>query len=324
MPIPNDNEIVVRNRAVAINPVDWVVQNMGLMNPDYPFIGGYDAAGEINAVGSAIKNFKVGDRVASLHGAYSAGKQDNSKGAFQLFAKTDKSSVAKIPDYISYAEASVLPLCFSVAASAMFGSTTLGLKPLPHINPKPTEKIVLIWGGSSSVGACAIQLAIGAGYEVATTAGGSNLDYCKSLGAKYAFDRSKSTVVEDVVAALQGQDFGGAFCAGTAASEAIQQCGQIAHQLGGHKFVATVKPPQWPVEQGLPDGVGQSPGEMSFFALRILFLVRSIMTDTTMTYSMGNGHFKGRALGLGRMAADRPGHWGHEVLAPSSHVWPRP
>jgi NADPH:quinone reductase-like Zn-dependent oxidoreductase len=271
MPVPTDNEIVIHNKAVAINPADWGVQNMGVMNPDYPLIGGSDAAGEIAAVGSAIKKFKVGDRVVALVGAYHPVKQDNSRGAFQLFSKTDENCVAKIPDNISFAEASVLPLCFSVAASGLFGSTTLGLKPLPYINPKPTRKVVLIWGGSSSVGACAIQLAIGAGYEVATTAGILNLDYCKSLGAKYVFDRSKSTVVEDVVAGLKNQDFGGAFCAGTLASEAIQQCGQIAHQLGGHKFVSTVKVPQMPLEQGLPDGVGQSAGEIIFHALTLFF-----------------------------------------------------
>ncbi|MCG8399808.1 alcohol dehydrogenase catalytic domain-containing protein, partial [Bacillus atrophaeus] len=60
------DEIVVRNRAVSINPMDWIKQVAGdfLFNwIKYPFVLGSDSAGEVVEVGSAVTRFKVGDRV---------------------------------------------------------------------------------------------------------------------------------------------------------------------------------------------------------------------------------------------------------------------
>lgn len=68
-PTPNENEIIVKNRAVAINPVDWFQQEMGpevIPFLKYPAILGYDVAGEVEALGSGVTKFKVGDRVAGL------------------------------------------------------------------------------------------------------------------------------------------------------------------------------------------------------------------------------------------------------------------
>ena len=63
---PRENEIVVRNHAIAINPLDWLTQSLGdLFLPwiKYPFIAGSDVAGEVVEVGSGVSRFKVGDRV---------------------------------------------------------------------------------------------------------------------------------------------------------------------------------------------------------------------------------------------------------------------
>jgi NADPH:quinone reductase-like Zn-dependent oxidoreductase len=149
----------------------------------------------------------------------------------------------------------------STAASALFQTDTLAL-PHPQVNPKPTGKVVLVWGGSSSVGACAIQLVVGAGFDVATTASSHNLEYCKTLGAKYVFDHAKDNVVEDITSALKGVDFGGAFCA-IINSDVIKQCAQIASELGGNKFVSTVRPTTMPLQDGLPSDVKTSNGEMT-------------------------------------------------------------
>ena len=258
MPEPGANEIVIRNHAVAINPTDWAIQVMSHVQVTYPFIAGCDASGEISAIGSAIKDFKIGDRVTAILGAY--GSENTSRAAYQLFSLAAQNAVAKIPDNVSYAEGSVLPLAISTAASALFQADTLGL-PLPQTNPTPTGKVVLVWGGSSSVGACAIQLIVAAGFDVATTAGSQNLEYCKTLGAKHVFDHTKDGVVEDIVAALTGQEFGGAFCA-IMSADVIKQCAQIASQLGGNKFVATVLPTTMPLRDDLPSDVKTCNGEM--------------------------------------------------------------
>ena len=261
MPVPESGKVVIRNRAVAINPVDWAMQAMGIAitTQTYPFIEGHDAAGEITAVGSAVKDFKIGDRVVAMLNA--SGNQNLSDAAFQLFSSAAENSIAKLPDNVSYAEASVLPLCISTAASALFQADTLAL-PHPQVNAKPTGKVVLVWGGTSSVGACAIQLVIGAGFDVATTASSHNLDYCKTLGAKYVFDHAKDSVVEDITTALKGVEFGGAFCA-ILNPVVIKQCAQIASELGGHKFVSTVLPNTMPLQDGLPSDVKTCNGEMN-------------------------------------------------------------
>jgi len=258
LPEPKPNEVIVRNHAVAINPVDWAMQNMVGFPLEYPFIEGCDAAGEITAVGSAIKNFKIGDRVIAI--TDSLGSKSVSNAAFQLFFSAGEGGLAKIPDHVSYVDASVLPLGISTAASGLFQSDTLAL-PLPRIDAKPTGKVVLVWGGSSSMGSCAIQLVVGAGFDVATTAGSKNLEYCKSLGAKYAFDHTKEDVVEEITTALKGVDFAGVFCA-IMVPDVIKQCAQIASKLGGNKFVSTVLASTMPLQDGLPEDVKTSNGEM--------------------------------------------------------------
>jgi NADPH:quinone reductase-like Zn-dependent oxidoreductase len=262
MPVPSADEVVIRNHAVAINPVDWAMQAMGIaiVVQKYPFIEGFDAVGEVTEIGSNVKDFQVGDRVVAQLGSSGFLEFNISNAAFELFCATKQNYIAKIPDNVSYAEASVLPLALSTTASALFQSDTLGLS-LPEINIKPTSKVVLIWGGSSSLGACGIQLVIGAGYDVATTASSHNLEYCKSLGAKYVFDHTKATVVQDIVSALKGEEFGGAYCA-IIDAEVIKQCGQIASELGGHKFVATVLPSAMPLQDGLPSDVKTSNGKL--------------------------------------------------------------
>ena len=64
LPPPAADEIRIRNAAIAINPIDWILQEIALLPwLEYPAILGSDVAGEVAAVGSAVERFKVGDRV---------------------------------------------------------------------------------------------------------------------------------------------------------------------------------------------------------------------------------------------------------------------
>lgn len=259
MPVPSTTEIVVRNHAVAINPVDWAVQSFGMFPIPYPTILGLDAAGEITAIGPLVKNLRVGDRVVTSLDPFA--QKDSRRGAFQLFSLGREEGTAKIPESVSYSEAAVLPLAVSTSASALFQADRLGLQ-LPSSNTTPTGKVVLIWGGATSLGACAIQLVIAAGYDVATTASSRNLDTMRALGAKFAYDYTKDGVVDDIVNDLKHLDFAGAYCA-VLAPESITQCAQIAIKLDGKKFVQTVVGLERPFPDGLPDGVEYSKGKNS-------------------------------------------------------------
>jgi NADPH:quinone reductase-like Zn-dependent oxidoreductase len=63
LPIPGPGEIIVKEIAVGLNPVDWKIQAYGIFATVYPAILGSDAAGEVEAVGEGVTQFKKGDKV---------------------------------------------------------------------------------------------------------------------------------------------------------------------------------------------------------------------------------------------------------------------
>lgn len=62
-PTPEDDEIIVKNHAVAVNPVDWKIQDYGFFIQTWPNVLGEDFAGEVVEVGKNVSKFKKGDRV---------------------------------------------------------------------------------------------------------------------------------------------------------------------------------------------------------------------------------------------------------------------
>ncbi len=239
---PHENEIVIRIRAAAINPIDWLMPLIGDFAfpwTKYPTILGSDAAGEVVEVGAAVSRFRVGDRV--LGHAVGTDKTRNSaaEGAFQAYTVLLDHMAAPIPDAMAYENAAVLPLALSTAACGLFEKDQLALA-YPGAGAKPTGKTLLVWGGSTSVGSNAIQLAVAAGYEVITTASPKNFDYVKRLGASQAFDYRNRTVVKDIIKAFDGRTIAGALAIGVGSAEA---CLDIVHACKGDKVVATATPP---------------------------------------------------------------------------------
>jgi len=239
---PGEGQISVRNRAVAINPVDWMQQAIGdLIFPwvKYPFVLGSDLAGDVVAVGEGVTRFKVGDRVLG-HGAGSDPQRNSAaEGAFQSHTLVLEHMASPIPDTMSYESASVVPLGLSTAASGLFQKDHLALD-YPSAAPSPNGKTVLIWGGSTSVGSNAIQLAVAAGYEVVTTASPRNFAYVRSLGASQVFDYKAKTVVEAVIQALQGKTVVGALAIGATSAPA---CVEIVGRCKGVRFVSLASYP---------------------------------------------------------------------------------
>ena len=86
MPKPNSNEVVIKNHAIAINPVDWKIQDSGMFIKNWPIVIGCDVAGEITEVGSDVKHLSKGDRVFGH--TTSLVTQDSKNGAFQLYSAT--------------------------------------------------------------------------------------------------------------------------------------------------------------------------------------------------------------------------------------------
>jgi len=265
---PGKNEIVVKNGAVAVNPVDWFKQLTGdLMFSwiKYPCILGSDVAGEVVEVGDTVSRFSVGDRVLGHALGMSKARNSATEGAFQAYTILLDHMATPIPDVMSYESATVLPLGVSTAACGLFQKDYLALQQ-PSVPPKPTGKILLVWGGSTSVGSNAIQLAVAAGYEVITTASPRNFDYVRKLGASQVFDYNGKNVVRDVIKAFAGKTSAGALAIGTGSAE---PCLDIVHGCPGNKFVAMTSAPV--AFEKLPDGGGMS---LPFIAL-IARLVRA-------------------------------------------------
>ncbi|KAL2049034.1 hypothetical protein ABVK25_010705 [Lepraria finkii] len=256
---PNSNQILIKNHAVAINPVDWASQNMGQdLFPflKFPCILGHDAAGEVIAVGSAVTRVKVGDRVLG----HASGNGHGNRGepaAFQEYTLLTDNLFSPIPDSMSFEEASVLPLGLSTSACGIFQKDFLAL-PQPSVDPKPLGKTLLIWSGASSVGCNAIQLGVAAGCDVITTCSPKNYELVKKLGASQAFDYNSDTVVSDILTYLEDKTIAGAVGIGNVNAiraghglNATKMVLEIVSKAKGNKFAAMAMRYEGPV----PDGV---------------------------------------------------------------------
>jgi len=217
---PAPTQIVIRNRAIAVNPLDDIKQSSGnLMYGWLPTrtVLGEDVAGEVAEVGSAVTRFAVGDRVVGYAVGMEKGRRHAAEGGFQLYTVVESALAAPIPEGMRFENAAVLPLGISTAASALFQKDQLGLRH-PGTAGTPNQTVV-VWGGSTSVGMNAIQLAAAAGYEVVSTASEHNHQRLRELGATTVFEYAQ---LSQLIASLQGKQVAGILALGTgSAAKAI-------------------------------------------------------------------------------------------------------
>ena len=199
-PEPRSNEVVFKVISAALNYDDiWGMRGKPLAIP-LPHISGTDAAGEVVAIGSDVKNIKVGDRVVS-HGNMScrvcksctAGREFNCKkrtiwgfetgplwGGYCQFTHLPEVNVLKIPEGVSYDQAAAASMTLLTSWHMLVGRA--------KIQP---GQLVLIMGGSSGIGTFGIQIAKLFGCTVIATASPEKLDKLLSLGADFAVDHRK-------------------------------------------------------------------------------------------------------------------------------------
>lgn len=128
------------------------MQDTPYLKMEYPIILGTDVAGTIAQLGSSVTRFKIGQRVIGHCDSLLTGKTTNA--GYQLYTTCLEILVSAVPDSLPLANAAVLPLSISTAAAGLCKILKL---PFPSLEPKPTGKTVLIWGGSSSSGSASIQ-----------------------------------------------------------------------------------------------------------------------------------------------------------------------
>ena len=254
-----DDELVIQNHAVAINPVDWKIQDSGGFGLTYPAILGSDVVGGIIEVGKDLKKeFKVGQRVMAHAMGIGRGP---AYGGFQMYPCLRGETVARIPDDMKFDEAVVMPLSISTAAAGLYMKATLGLEyptttksstsQESETKKKKSKGTLLLWGGSSSVGSSVIQLAAASGYDVITTASPSNYGYCYKLGAMIVMDYHNPAIVKILTAMLKDRKVMGAYDA-IGAESTVKQCAEILAELdgGGKRIASVVSAPE-----DLPEGV---------------------------------------------------------------------
>jgi NADPH:quinone reductase-like Zn-dependent oxidoreductase len=240
---PSTNELVIKTKAIALNPADGAVQRLGILLKDYPAILGCDVAGEVVEVHPSLADvYHVGDRVIGAASCLNRKEDKYCYSAFQEYVVLKLPSIAKIPEEVAYEDAAVLPLGINTAASCLFMDKTLGLK-TPSIDGTNASqgKTLLVWGASSSVGSCGVQMATHAGYEVVGVASKRNHEMIKGLGASVCFDQSDPTLVDDIVTYLNGKEVVGAYSA-IASDSALNAMCEILDRSGGRKLVASVRP----------------------------------------------------------------------------------
>ena len=236
---PDTNEVLVKIHAVAVNPVDHYRQNAGMFITSYPWIVGCDGAGIVEQVGTAVTHVKPGDRVTVLADEFHTRKSTHS--AFQQYVTVRAAGVSTIPDSISFADASVLPLGLTTAAGMLYETVTLNLT-WPEIAKKASDnkEVLIVWGGSSSVGVGAIQLAKASGYHAIGISSSRNFDLMTQSGSDANFDYHDGNMVDELCKFVEDKKW---VLAGVAAAvmgdEVMKGCGQIATRLPGHKFVST-------------------------------------------------------------------------------------
>ncbi|MCJ1434117.1 hypothetical protein MMC27_003483 [Xylographa pallens] len=240
---PSAHELVIRTKVVALNPADVVIQKRGILLQAFPAILGFDVAGEVVEVGSSLADaYAVGDRVIGAGTCLQRKDGAYCYAGFQAYVVLRAPFVTKIPDAVAYEDAAVLPIGINTAASCLFMDATLGLH-APSVDGVITRqgKTLLVWGASSCVGSCGVQMATQAGYEVVGVASERNHEMVRGLGASMCFDQSDATLVDDVVAYLKGKEVVGAYDA-ISTDPTLNAICEILDRSGGRKLVAAVIP----------------------------------------------------------------------------------
>lgn len=189
-PVPQDNEVLIRMRAVAVNTGDCELRSpkipnliwffvrlyFGLFKPRKKVLGAY-LSGEIESVGKTVERFKSGDTVFACSGPRF--------GAYATYiCLPEDDAIALKPGNMTFEEAATVPL--GLDALHFLGKASL----------KPEQK-VLVNGAGGGIGTIAVQIAKQSGAEVTAVDRAEKLDMLRSVGADYVIDYKQEDFAEN-------------------------------------------------------------------------------------------------------------------------------
>ncbi|WP_231755400.1 alcohol dehydrogenase catalytic domain-containing protein [Bordetella sp. N] len=164
MPRPEPGQLLVRNRMIGLNPVDWKVLDGKLPSWQTGHIPGVDGAGVVAAVGAGIPAEWLGRRVAyhtTLHG----------HGSFAEYTPVAARALLRLPDAVDD----------EVAASFPCPALTAWLA-IDKVPVKPRQPL-LVSGAGGAVGQYLVQFAVARGFTVTVMANARHWDRLRALGA---------------------------------------------------------------------------------------------------------------------------------------------
>ncbi len=186
-PAPNADEVLVKVLGISVNPADWHSMRgkplfsratLGLRRPKHRILG-VDIAGQVEAVGSSVTQFKPGDEIY-------ANLLDHGYGGFAEYASVPVDVCSLKPANLSFEEAAAVPMA---AVTALQG--------LHHHGTIRPEQKVLINGASGGIGTFAVQIAKSYGPEVTGVTSTRNIDLVGSLGADHVVDYTRTDFLGD-------------------------------------------------------------------------------------------------------------------------------
>lgn len=181
MPVVSERTILIKVKAMSINPLDWKVRNgeMKLMSGSkFPRGTGIDFSGIVEATGDNITKYKKGDEVFGLLDVFKG-------AALAEYILVEEKDIALKPKGISFEQAAAAPVV-GLAALQLFDA-------LVHIQTGPE---VLINGASGGIGMFAIQIAKMKGAIVTAVAGDNGLEAVKAWGSDRAVNYRKEDVLK--------------------------------------------------------------------------------------------------------------------------------
>jgi len=178
-----DSELLIHIQAAGVNPLDTKLRQGLYPMDNLPAVLGCDGSGIVEAIGSEVSKFKVGDEVYFFHGGIGP-----IQGNYAEFRTIEERFVAHKPESLNFTEAAAAPLALITAWEALHDRVQI-----------KAGQNVFINAGAGGVGHLAIQLAKIVGANVCTTASSEEkADFVRSLGADMVINYKE----QDFVAAI--------------------------------------------------------------------------------------------------------------------------
>ncbi|CAE8655782.1 unnamed protein product, partial [Polarella glacialis] len=231
VPSPGIAEVLVNVHYAAVDPLDWNLlagQCKDRFHLSFPFVPGFDVAGEVVAVGPECSKLAVGDRVSLCLGPSESCSKDTTfgpAGALAEYCVCPEEQISKVPDTVLLSAVAGLPLAGLTAYQALFtgsGASTTG-EPLGDVQEasdvfkqalstgtgaSTTGDVqeaskVLVLGGDRGTGHLAVQMAKAKGAVVVATVSPGKVQWMENIGADLVINIKE----QDWLQLLKGQNF---------------------------------------------------------------------------------------------------------------------